>query len=456
MSSIEQSWDVIIVGAGVSGLRAALDLKKAGQHVLVLEARSRVGGRSMPGTVAGHTVDFGGQWLGAEHHLFREQAQNLGVGIYPQHTEGNNLVSLDDSVQPYGSQVPKLPWSSLLSLGIADQILQHDLRQLGHRAPWEADNAAELDRESLEAWIDRKVHTKAARGLIKLIAKAILCAEPSEVSYLFFLEVLRQGHGLETMIGVQGGAQQDKFVGGAWQVPKRMADLLTEQIRLNCPVHAIEQDTQGVRVLCAQGTLHARRVIVTVPPVLASRISYEPALPAKRASLIRRMPMGCVIKIHVAYATPFWRSRGLSGAVISPDRALSMVFDQTPPNGEVGILVGLIEGEHAVELSEIGADARRARVMADLVHYFGADADQPLEYVDHDWIHETWTEGGYGAHMPPGVMTTYGETIREPHGRIHWAGTETATEWMGYFEGAMQSGIRAASEVLEAGRQTAA
>ncbi|MDF5905939.1 NAD(P)/FAD-dependent oxidoreductase [Pseudomonas aeruginosa] len=202
-----------------------------------------------------------------------------------------------------------------------------------------------------------------------------------------------------------------------------MADLLTEQIRLNCPVHAIEQDTQGVRVLCAQGTFHARRVIMTVPPALASRISYEPALPAKRASLIRRMPMGCVIKIHVAYPTPFWRSRGLSGAVISPNRALSMVFDQTPLNGEVGILVGLIEGEHAVELSEIGPDARRARVMADLVHYFGADAAQPLEYVDHDWIHETWTEGGYGAHMPPGVMTTYGEAIREPHGRIHWAGT---------------------------------
>ncbi|MDU1242331.1 MAG: flavin monoamine oxidase family protein [Pseudomonas aeruginosa] len=456
MSSTEQSWDVIVVGAGVSGLRAALDLKKAGQHVLVLEARDRVGGRSMPGTVAGQTVDFGGQWLGAEHHLFREQAQSLGVEIYPQYTEGNNLVSLDDSIQSYGSQLPKLPWSALLSLGIADQVLQHDLRQLGHRAPWQAENAAELDRESLEAWIDRKVHTKAARGLIQLIAKAILCAEPSEVSYLFFLEVLRQGHGLEKMIGVQGGAQQDKFVDGAWQVPKRMADLLTEQIRLDCPVHAIEQDAQGVRVLCSQGEFRARRVIMTAPPALASRISYEPALPAKRASLIRRMPMGCVIKIHVAYPTPFWRSRGLSGAVISPNRALSMVFDQTPLNGEVGILVGLIEGEHAVELSEIGPDARRARVMADLVHYFGADAAQPLEYVDHDWIHETWTEGGYGAHMPPGVMTTYGEAIREPHGRIHWAGTETATEWMGYFEGAMQSGIRAASEVLEAERQTAA
>lgn len=102
----------------------------------------------------------------------------------------------------------------------------------------------------------------------------------------------------------------------------------------------------------------------------------------------------------------------------------------------------------------MGPDARRKRVMTDLVHYFGADAANPLEYVDHDWTNETWTEGGYGAHMPPGVMTTYGEVIRKPHERIHWAGTETVTRWMGYFEGAIQSGIRAAGEVLAADTQT--
>ncbi|HHK0531366.1 TPA: flavin monoamine oxidase family protein [Pseudomonas aeruginosa] len=453
MNIIEKSWDTIVIGAGVAGLRAALDLQSAGKRVLVLEARNRVGGRSMPGTVAGQVVDFGGQWLGAEHHVFREQAESLGVEVYPQPADGNNLVSLEGKVESYSSQLPKLPWSALLGLGIADQYLQHDVRQFGEAAPWLAENAAELDRESLEAWIGRKVHTKGARGLIQLIAKAILCAEPSEVSYLFFLEVLRQGHGLNTMIGVKGGAQQDKFIGGAWQIPKRMADLLPEQVLLNCPVHAIEQDADEVRVFGALGEFRAKRVIVTAPPALAARISYVPALPAKRAGLIRRMPMGCVIKIHVAYPTAFWRSQGLSGAVVSPDRALSMVFDQTPPDGNVGILVGLIEGAHAVELSQLGPDVRREHIMADLVHYFGADAASPLEYVDHDWIHEPWSEGGYGAHMPPGVMTTYGDAIHEPHGRIHWAGTETATEWMGYFEGAIQSGIRAAKEVLAAESQ---
>lgn len=449
MVFLESSPDIVVVGAGVAGLRAALDIQAAGKSVLVLEARNRVGGRSMPGTIAGYSVDFGGQWLGAEHRVFRQQAESLGVGIYPQHTEGDNLFDFNGKIESHGSQLPKLPWSSMLGLGLANRLLQSDLRRLGDIAPWEAKSAAKLDRESLEGWIGKRVLTQGARELIQVMAKAILCAEPSEVSYMFFLEALRQGGGLASMIGVQGGAQQDKFIGGAWQVPKRMADQLKKKIVLEAQVQAIEQDEHSVNVHSAKGTFKAKRVIIAAPPNMASRIRYEPALSAKRVGLIRRMQMGCVIKVHIAYPEPFWRNRGLSGAAISTHRALSMVFDQTPPAGRIGILVGLIEGAHAVKLSQIGPDARRKHVLKDLVHFFGEDAGNPLEYVDHDWIHDEWSEGGYCAHMPPGVLTTYGDAIREPSGRIHWAGTETATEFMGYFEGAIRSGIRAASEVIQ-------
>lgn len=444
------SYDVIVIGAGLAGLRAALDLKKAGKAVLVLEARDRVGGRSMPGLVAGRTVDFGGQWLGAQHHLLREQARELGVAIFPQFTAGKNLVSLNGSVQSYSSDLPKLPWSSMLGLGLASHQLQKDLNRLGSEAPWLAQDAFQLDRESLEAWLAKSVHTEGARTLLQLIARAILCAEPSEVSYLFFLEVLRQGHGLNAMIGVQGGAQQDKFVGGAWQILERMAAMLPGQIILGDPVHTVTQCLTSVKVASQNGLFEAARVIVTAPPPLVARMRFDPPLPAKRLGLMRRMPMGCVIKVHVAYETAFWRDKGLSGAVVSAERALSMVFDQTPYDNGVGILVGLIEGAHAVALSSMDAQERRNHVMADLIHYFGDEAADPLDYVDHDWIREEWSEGGYGAHMPPGVLTTYGDVIREPFGRIHWAGTETATEWMGYFEGAIQSGIRSALEVLQA------
>lgn len=272
------------------------------------------------------------------------------------------------------------------------------------------------------------------------------------MSYLYFLEVLRQGHGLQAMIGVEGGAQQDTFVGGAWQVAKRMADDLEGSVILGAPVHTVEQDPEGVRAHTARGSYAAESLIMTAPPPLVSRIEFSPDLPVRRQALMERMPMGAVIKLFVAYQTPFWRHRGFNGAVVSTDRPLGIVLDQRPEDENIGMLVGLIEGHHAVHLSSLTADARRNQALADLTLYFGDEAAEPVDYIDVDWVVDEWAHGGYAAHMPPGVMTAYGDTLREPCGRIHWAGTETATESMGYFEGALQSGIRAASEVLHAAR----
>ncbi|PCE34413.1 flavin monoamine oxidase family protein [Burkholderia ubonensis] len=441
--------DVIVVGAGLAGLKAALELKDAGKRVLVLEARDRVGGRAMSGEVGGHAVDFGGQWVGPQQTLLRAQAQALGVRVHAQYTEGASLVSFKGKVHPYTSSIPKLPVLSTLALGLVVHRWKRDMQMLPAGAPWSATRAREWDALSLETWIDKHVRTATARDFTRILAGAILCADTLHVSYLFFLECLRQGQGLEVMIGTQGGAQQDKFLGGAWQIPRRMADRLGGCILLDSPARAIEQDADGVRVICPQGAYAARRVIVTAPPALASRIHYSPPLPVKRAALLQRMPMGSVIKVHVAYRAPFWRRRGLNGAVVSTDRHFGLVFDQSPDDESLGALVGLIEGNHAMALSAAGKEARREQVISDLVHYFGDDARQPLDYVDHDWTADEWAQGGYAAHMPPGVLTSFGDSIREPVGHIHWAGTETATEWMGYFEGALQSGIRAAEEVVQ-------
>ncbi|WP_176049797.1 flavin monoamine oxidase family protein [Burkholderia sp. BCC1644] len=453
MATIDQSAnhesDVLIIGAGLSGMKAALELRDAGKRVLILEARDRVGGRSMPGEVGGQTVDFGGQWVGASQKLLREQATALGVPMYRQYTNGNSLVNIDGKVHAYTS-TPKLPFLSTLELGLTLHRWKRDMQTLPVGAPWLAENALQWDAMSIEVWIDKHVDTTAARDFARLVTSAITCTETLHVSYLFFLECLRQGGGLETMMGVDGGAQQDKFLGGAWQIPKRMADRLNGCIVLDAPVSTIEQDENGVRAICPQRTYEARYAIVTAPPALASRIRFTPPLPAKRAGLLQRMQMGAVIKMHVAYPTPFWRRRGLNGSVASVGRHLGFVFDQSPADESVGVLVGLIEGNHALELSGLGKAARREHVIADLVHYFGDDAAAPLDYADHDWTTDEWALGGYASHMPPGVLTSYGDSIREPFGRIHWAGTETATECIGYFEGALESGIRAADEVIKA------
>jgi monoamine oxidase len=99
----------------------------------------------------------------------------------------------------------------------------------------------------------------------------------------------------------------------------------------------------------------------------------------------------------------------------------------------------------------VSPSRRRDAVVASLVEFFGAEAAKVEEYVELDWSEEVWTRGCYGAHFPCGVWTQYGPALREPIGRIHWAGTETATIFVGYMDGALQSGARAASEVIAAG-----
>lgn len=339
----------------------------------------------------------------------------------------------------------------MLELGLLERRWRKETSRLPVTGePWAALKSVEWDGRTLESWIVQHVRTADARELARLASRAVLCAESQQISYLFFLDYLRQGQGVRMLTDVEGGAQQSKFVGGAWQIASRVADQLGDSVRLDEPVSAVEQDSQGVTVFTENQQYQASHLIMAIPPVLASKVAFSPPLPAKRNALHQRMPMGSVIKIHVAYERPFWRHRGLNGSVASNDRHFNVVFDQSPEDESLGILVGFIDGEHAIAMSDEDEETRRQQVITDLVHYFGPDAANPISYVEQDWIKERWSQGCYVAHMAPGVMTSYGDAIREPCGRIHWAGTETATEWMGYLDGALQLGIRAAKEVLTA------
>ncbi|HEV2365848.1 MAG TPA: FAD-dependent oxidoreductase [Caulobacteraceae bacterium] len=438
--------DVIVIGAGAAGLMAAQQIVEADLSVIVLEADERVGGRLKAGEVAGRWVDFGGQWAGAGHTLLQAQAARFGVAAYPQSDSGRTLAQLLGRVMAYTGAAPRMPLISLVELAFLQARWDRDMRTVPTESPWTAPKAGAWDAMTLETWILRHLRTPFARAFARLVPRGAYAVEASQISYLWFMDALRAHQGLTRLLGIRGGGQEAKFAGGMAQIPRRMAETLGDRVVVAAPARRIVQVEDGVVVVTDRGEWRAARIIVAIAPGPAARIEYRPHLPASRDSLHQRMAMGAIIKATVAYAAPFWREAGFSGQIATDDDVLGIVMDDVGPTGPP-MLMCFIEGRRALEMSAAGKDARRAAVIASLSRFFGDAAADPLAYDDNDWTQEPWTHGYVGT-MGPGVMTRYGSALREPCGRIHWAGTETSTEFSGAIEGALRSGVRAAREVI--------
>ncbi len=173
-------------------------------------------------------------------------------------------------------------------------------------------------------------------------------------------------------------------------------------------------------------------------------------MPAVREQLTQRVPIGSLIKTIAVYDTPFWRARGFNGQVTSDQGPVKIMFDASPASGTPGVLLGFIDGDDARALDGASDRHRTSTALQSYVRYFGNAAGAPRMYFDQVWAQEIYTGGCPVGVMPTGVLTEYGSALRAPVGPIHWAGTETATVWTGYMDGAVQSGKRAAAEALRA------
>lgn len=436
--------DVLVIGAGLAGLTAAWDLHAAGKRVVVLEARDRVGGRTLNADIGdGQVVEVGGQWVGAQQTALLALADELGVARFPTHDDGEHLLEWRGRLRRYTGTIPRLNPIVLADIAQAQSRTDRMARAVPLEAPWNARRAAAWDGQTLETWLRRNVRTTAARELLHTAVAAVWAAEPGELSLLHALFYLHSGEGWDVLLGTAGGAQQDRFVGGS----QRLSQLLAERLDvvLGAPVQQVAQDDGGVTVSVRNQTYRAAHVVVAVPPTLAGRISYEPSLPAARDQLTQRVPMGAVVKCHVVYDEPFWRGAGLSGQASTDRGPMRLVFDNSPAGGRPGVLVGFLEGRHARAVSP---DQRREVVLDAFTRLFGKRAAEPEQWLEQSWADEPWSRGAYGGALPPGTWTQLGPSLREPVGRIHWAGAETATHWNGYMDGAVRSGHAAAQALL--------
>ena len=451
----EQRVDVVVVGAGLAGLTAARATLAAGLSVLVLEARDRVGGRLLNHTLeGGAVVELGGQWVGPTQDRVLDLADELNVGLFPTYVEGEHYLAVGGEVKRYGGDDFLLPEDALADVGETQQRLAQMVAEVPLDEPWRAAEAAAWDAQTVDAWLAANSKTEVGLGYWRTLVPALFCAEASEISLLHFLFYLRSGGTLDRLVATSGGAQESRLEGGSQRLASLLADQLSDVVRLGAPVTAIRQDDEGVDVTHDGGGVKAGRAIVAIPPTLAGRIRYSPPLPPLRDQLTQQVPMGYVTKVQVAYPEPFWRAEGLSGSVFSLDDEVSVIFDNSPPDLSCGVLLGFLEGAHARRAGKLPPEERRELVLSVFAKFFGPRAADPEEYVERDWAAEEWSRGCYGGRFGTGVWTGYGEALREPIGRIHWAGTETAEVWNGYMDGAIRSGERAAREVLSAGEST--
>jgi monoamine oxidase len=426
-------------------------VQRRGATALVLEARDRVGGRTLNEPIGdGKVVEVGGQWIGPGQDRIAALAREVGVDTFPTHSAGRNVIEFHGKLTRYRGTIPRIGPHVLADVAQAQLKIGRLAKKVPLDAPWTAPNARTLDSQTFWSWLRRNLYTSGGRALIELSIQAVWAAEPADLSLLHVLFYTHSAGGFDVLLDTEGGAQQDRFVGGSQLVSIRMAAELGDGVvHLNAPVSRIEQGDGGVNVSAGLGlTATGKAVIVALPPTLTSRIAYDPPLPGHRDQLTQRMPQGSVIKCMAIYDEPFWREDGLSGMATSDTGPAKIVFDNSPPDGSPGVLLGFLEGERARVIGRLPAEERRRLIVDGLARLFGPKASKPANFVERSWAEEEWTRGCYGCYMPPGAWTSYGDALRAQIGRIHWAGAETATVWNGYMDGAVQSGVRAAEEAL--------
>jgi monoamine oxidase len=441
---------VVVVGAGLAGLTAAVDLAEAGAEVTVLEARDRVGGR-MHGVALseGVVVDGGAAYLGVQHTELLAMIRQYGLDLVSTGMSGDSTFLVSDERTTSASRVPPL---DAVALGDLFDRLEDLVAQVRADAPWQSRQAGRLDRVSAAHWLADEIKHPDARTFFPLFIGEMMAADPAVISLLHMAFYLRSGGGIRYLNAFEGGAQQWRIDGGSYQLCGALADRLGERVRLRNPVCAIDQDSESVVVHCGRATdgsrweYRADRVVVAVPPLVAQSIVFRPALRAPRATAATSR--GRAVKVHLGYPAPMWREHGLSGWSVSSCGPLLSTVDDSPSDGSAGVLTGFVTGAAALDFSMLSAAAQRDAAQAHARRLF-PQLPPPTVCTVSDWLAEEYSRGGYAALFGVGDWFRLGPTLTEPYGRVHWAGTETSLEFFGLMEGAIRSGRRVAAELIQ-------
>lgn len=449
MSSIER--DVVVIGAGASGLTAATELKKAGLSVVVLEARDRVGGRLWTEEIDGATLEIGGQWVSPDQDALIDTIAELGLETYSRYREGINIyLGKDGERRTFEGDI--FPVAPATEKEMVDLIERLDalVAEIDPDRPWEHPRAKELDEISFRRWLETQTDDEEARLNIGMFIAGAMLTKPAHAFSALQALLMAASAGSFTNL-VDADFILDKRVkGGLQRVPLLLAERLGEDVILNAPVRTLRWGEGGVTAIADGVEVRARRAVLAVPPVLISRVSFEPPLPRRQQQLHQHLSMGFVIKVHAVYETPFWREDGYSGTVFSPYQLVHEAYDNSYDGDPRGTLVGFVSDEAADAVFRLSPEERRSRILESMSQYYGEKALSPVVYYESDWGSEEWTRGAYAASFDMGGLARYGADLRTPVGPIHLSCSDLAGKGYQHVDGAIRVGRETAAAIVAA------
>ncbi|WP_291048609.1 NAD(P)/FAD-dependent oxidoreductase [Herbiconiux sp.] len=447
--------DVVVIGAGATGLTAATRLQAAGKSVVVLEARDRIGGRLWTNDIEGQMFEIGGQWVSPDQTALIDALAELGLDTYSRYRDGESVyVGPDGEAKRFTGDIFPASDETKAEIERLIEVLDGLVAETDVAAPWTHPKAAEYDHISFRRWLeDQTTDVEAVDNIALFIADAMLTKPAHAFSLLQALLMAASAGSFSHLVDADFILDK-RVVGGLQQVPLKLAEQLgSENVLLSQPVRTIEwSDEPGApaRVLTDSLAVTASQVIVAVPPNLYSRIDYVPALPRLRTQQFQHQSLGLVIKVHATYETPFWRDKGLSATAFSPYQVVHEAYDNTNHGESRGTLVGFVSDEKADALFELTAEERKQRILESLAAYYGPEALTPVVYYESDWAAEEWTGGAYAASFDLGGLTRYGAMQLEPIGQMRFGSSDLAAEGYQHVDGAIRVGRRLAAEILDA------
>lgn len=442
--------DVVIVGAGVTGLTAATELTKAGASVAVLEARDRIGGRLWTDVIDGAMLELGGQWVSPDQDALIETIDELELETYQRYREGDSVYIGPDGalVRFTGDVFPVGPDTARVIAELTER-LDAMVAEIDPDRPWAHPKAAEWDSISWEAWLRAQSDDdEAVRNLAFATGPAML-TKPTHAFSLLQSLLMAASAGSYSHLVDADFILDKRVVGGLQRVPLALAERLGDDVFLGRPVRTLEWGDTGVTAIAEGITVHARRAILALAPVLYPRISFVPPLPRLQHQMHQHLSMGFVIKVHAVYERPFWREQGLSGTAFSPYELSHEAYDNTNHGDERGTLVGFVSDRNADDLFRLSAEERKQHILESLSHYYGPQALNPVVYYESDWGSEEWTRGAYAASFDLGGLHRYGAELRSPVGPIRFACSDLAGAGYQHVDGAIRMGRLAAQQILQ-------